>query len=186
MRTGRAGSWLVYVTLCRMCLLQGLHAKGRTIYPYENVIISATSARGDLASLITTATRDSGWSQRATSSHEGRVPVRSSTLPIKVISAGGSRSGVFSVVPLIVPLSYGTKSAGESYAPGSAAGSTLQFLMSLRSIIRNRPRRSTTVQISPRMKGARKPKREYKAPPVGGPTTRLRMFWHVKNKNSFH
>ena len=47
-----------------------MHSKEMVTYPYENVIMSATSARGDLASLRTTAARDNGWQQAETSSDD--------------------------------------------------------------------------------------------------------------------
>lgn len=149
-------------------------------------MINPTSARGDLASLITTAIRDSGLLQSAASSHESRVPLRWSTVPTEAISEGGSlddcKSGVSSVGSLSMSLPYDTRSARASDAPGRATGFTFQLSMTLVSIMRSRPSRSITVQISPTMKGARKPKREYKPPPTGGPMTSLRVVCEKQNR----
>ena len=136
-------------------------------------MINATSARGDLASLSTTSTIESGWWISATSSDTAEP----AELLIEATSVGGSlddwRSGVFSVAASALPLLCGIRSGCESYGREIAAGSTPQMIASLRSIIRNRPSKSIAVHISPKMKGARKPKREYKAPPTGGPRTSL-------------
>lgn len=149
-------------------------------------MINPTSARGDLERLNTTSVNDGRWREASTFSDdvpckvndaEDRVLIRAPRDFIDLISAEDClddwRSGVFSVVSSTASSSSGKMFSCDWYILGTSAGLKFQMIASLRSMMRSRPSRSTTVQISPKMKGARKPMREYKAPPTGGPIISL-------------